>query len=155
MSASDHESTAPPQTTTETSEFLLSIVDYDVCADTYVLNIQASGSLAPGDFQMDRVTSEATLRTTVNATEYVSGAPVSLTLDVTWTGTGPVLRSMSEGRFVTPDATANFFGRGVNQPATVAGLISDGVTNYLSPAPNGFAFVDIASFEGQGITKVR
>lgn len=110
-----------------TSETIVFIDVADVCASTGW--IVAFGSGTPDRFDMHGL-DEATLDTTIEMFDFVSGTTFTVNVDVTWASIGEPIRTKS--RLI--DRSPGFFFSskfdGTFRSATAVGTVSDGSTDF-------------------------
>ena len=121
------------------SAVAIDIFQFDVCADRVVFAFSSIATLAADEFQITDRLKAATLNTTVEGVESVSGASINIDIHVTWTGEGAIFRQ--KDRFQTSERPGNklmvFFDR-VGRSATASGTVTFGTTNF-TPEPALFA----------------
>jgi hypothetical protein len=121
----------------------VTIFQYNSCTDTVLLNAYGSTSpLSPGDFQMANQLSSAALNTTVNLFDEVSGNTFDVSVDLTWTTSGPPIRSHNVTHSKDPGCKINSHVTGYSNPAEAWGTISDGTTNF-TPYVSSWANLDL------------
>ena len=124
------------------------ISQYDTCAETQVLYVDAIADLAGPDLQIDPKLAAATLNTTLNVTDTVSGNPFDIAIDIAWTGVGELSHDRYNIRFGDQACRihdrSNFVSRPIHAtgsvwaetqnftpfPTTEGGLISSN-SNYI------------------------
>jgi hypothetical protein len=92
--------------------------------------------IADQDFSTTR--DGATLGTTINATDAITGAPLQLSINLTWTCTEPATQSVGHTYVREPGSIVTSRFRGLLCPAQAAGTLSDGASNF-TPAPSAYA----------------
>jgi hypothetical protein len=90
----------------------------------------AGVALAPGAFQVDRAISAATLDAVVPVTDRLTGAAHTLTLHLSWTGRGDLIRSNGGSRFHDAFCTFGSHGTETDRNATVSGTTREGGAEY-------------------------
>jgi hypothetical protein len=132
--ARDAVSQNPPGPGEPESWAFLYISQYDYCAGTELLYIEGMTLLAKPDFQVSKQLSSATLNTTINVYDYVSGANFDVAIDLTATGSGPLVRQNSRYHYHSPGCHVNSRLNGGNRQAEVSGTVSYGETNFTPEA---------------------
>jgi hypothetical protein len=110
----------------------VNIFQYDWCTGTELMSAFGSGSPAAGDFQVSRQLSSATLNTSLQVFDFISGNTLNVTLAVNWTSTGDPVAVKERFHFRAPGHIESFRFNGTFRPAEASGSVSDGVTN-LTP----------------------
>lgn len=138
VSASDGVSHEPPgaPTSAEFSSAYISIYQYDECNFTFLVNAQSPpNTIADTDFQVTKNFNTASLKTTVNVYDAVTGSYFDVIVDLAWTATGDppfretlFLQDKSNGFIFTQKTTST------TRAAEVGGTVYLGTTNY-SPNP--------------------
>ena len=116
----------------------LSIFQVDNCSMTVLLDAFGSASLPAGVFQINKKLTSATLNTSVDVFDFVSGTTFPADISMSWTGTGPITVSQEHFIFRAPGFRENFTFRGKSNPATVSGSVTGNGTNF-TPSPAVFA----------------
>jgi hypothetical protein len=127
------------------------IYQYDSCND-YISLMDAScyASLADPDFQViGRDLDSATLNTTLDCFDYVSGSSFDVSVALVWTGTGNPVVQRSNSHFWTPGYVVNSHSTGTFRSAEASGSVSDGITNF-TPNPASYASIQNAK-SGQAV----
>jgi hypothetical protein len=84
---------------------------------------------------MDRKLSSGVLTATVPMQDYVSNNTFTVSVNVSWTGTGPVGRQVSTSHFKGPGFSGTNHFQGTYRNATATGSVNDGTTEWAaSPA---------------------
>ena len=107
----------------------------DACTFTQVLDAYGSAELADLEFQVAPNLASATLETTVNIYDYVSGLSFDVYVDLTWTGIGTPNRYTSNSQWHDRNCHEISHHHGVSRTAEASGTISDGQTDF-APAPS-------------------
>ena len=117
------------------------IYQYDACTDTTLRDAAGlSDSLATGAFQVSKQIDQASLHTTILASDLVSGASFPVTVDIGLVGISDIVRNHSNTNEVYPGCHIINRWKGSGRDAVATGSVSDGTTN-LTPAPSDFAEV--------------
>jgi hypothetical protein len=117
-----------------TSSAFVFISQYDNCSQTVLLNAFGSATLPAGAFQIDKKLTSATLHTSVDVFDSVSGTTFPTDISLSWTGTGPISAEHNHFIFRTPGFRENETFSGKFNPATASGSVTAGGTNF-SPSP--------------------
>lgn len=108
---------------------------YDSCTDTPLLYAYGSTSpLSGSELQISKQLNSATLNTTVNLFDEVSGNTFDVVLNLSWNGVGPLSREHSTTHFRAPGCITNSRFQSKSRPAEVAGSVSDGLVSFTSGA---------------------
>jgi hypothetical protein len=114
----------------------LIIRQYDACTFTLLLDAYGSAELADPEFQVAVGNlASATLETTVNTYDYVSGSSFDVYVDLTWTGIGTPNRYTSNSQWHDQNCHEISHHHGVSRTAEASGTISDGQTDF-APGPS-------------------
>ena len=109
----------------------VTVSQFDLCADTLVLYAYGTASpLAPAELQISKKLNTAQLITTVPVFDEISGTNFDVSVDLSWTATGPLSRQQITTHFDTPGCISNSHTQSRSRPAEASGTISDGVTNF-------------------------
>lgn len=109
----------------------VTVSQFDLCADTLVLYAYGTTSpLAPRELQISNKLDTARLITTVPVFDEISGTTFDVSVDLSWTATGPLSRQQTTTHFHTPGCISNSHMQSRSRPAGASGTISDGVTNF-------------------------
>lgn len=108
---------------------------YDSCTFTDLMDAYGSTLLADTEFQVAPNVRSATLETTVNIYDYVSGSSFDVFVDLTWTGTGIRNRYTENSQWHDHMCREILHWHGVSRTAQASGTISDGQTDF-APAPS-------------------
>jgi hypothetical protein len=103
---------------------------YDYCNWQELFGGGGSTTLAPGEFQIDRKLSSASLITTVEVWDWMTDTLMTITVDLTWTGTGDLERGSYTSHHVSSGYKVHSRFRGTFRDATATGSVSDGTTNF-------------------------
>lgn len=108
---------------------------YDSCTFTLLMDAYGSSLLADPDFKVAPNLGSATLETTVNVYDYVSGSSFDVFVDFTWTGTGIRNRYTENSQWHDHMCREILHWHGVSRTARASGTVTDGETNF-TPAPS-------------------
>jgi|SRR6266571_4649693 hypothetical protein len=118
------------------------IGQFDNCTQTQLLG--AFGSTFTPNFQVGGKLASASLSATISVFDFVSGNTFSVSVNTTWTATGPLSHEIGSFHFHTKNFIENFHFNDDFRDASASGTVSDGTTNF-TPSPSVFA--QIASFK--------
>ena len=114
----------------------LRITADDVCAGTNSLDAFYSGSIPSSAITIDPLLNAASLKTTVLTHEFVSSHSLPILLNVTWKGSGPLLRipvNVNFKQFGPPGGSRVVFHiSGSQRVNDASGTVSDGTTNFAA-----------------------
>jgi len=111
----------------------VNIFQWDNCAQIQLM--AAFGFATPTTLQMDRKLSSGAVTATVPMQDYVSNNTFTVSVNVSWTGTGPVSRQVYTGHFQGPGFSGTNHFQGTLRNATATGSVNDGTTEWAaSPA---------------------
>jgi len=116
-----------------TSQAFTFIDVFDFCTSTLVLSAFGSATLAPADFVMQKLDS-ATLATSIEVFDFVSGTSFTVDVSVNWTGVGDPSRVKEHFQIKSPTFKLNARFDGTSRDATASGTVADGTTNF-TPDP--------------------
>ena len=108
------------------------ITQFNFCTGTMLL--AASGSTSSPDFQISRTLDSASLQATIAVFDDVSGKTFNVSVDTTWTATGPLSRENQSFHFHTKGVIDNAHLNATFRDATALGTVSDGTTDF-TPEP--------------------
>lgn len=126
---------SPPGKGNASSGVVLFISRYDACTDTQLLAAEGFSLLADPEFQVFGNLNSATLSAVVNVFDYVSATNFDVFIDLSWEGSGSIIRQSSHSHFDAPGCKVNSRFIGSFRPAVATGSVSDGITNY-TPEPS-------------------
>src|SRR5690349_21353911 len=116
VSEFQHRDVRGPATTTSFASVTVS--QFDLCADTLLVYAYGTASpLAPGELQISRQLDIARLVTTVPVFDEISGATFDVSVDVSWSATGPLSRQQTINHFHTPGCITNSHTQSRLRPA--------------------------------------
>jgi hypothetical protein len=116
----------------------VSISQYNSCAGTQLMAAFGEASLAAEDFQVAKGLNSATLNTTIQVFDFISGNTFNVDLALNWTATGDPANIKDHFHFRAPGQIENFRFSGTFRPAQASGTVSDRVTNF-TPGPTSSA----------------
>ena len=121
------------------------IYQYDACTDTTLRDATGlSDTLATGAFQVSNQIDQASLHTTILASDLVSGASFPVTVDIGLVGTSDIVRDHSNTNEVYPGCHIINRWKGSGRDAVATGTVSDGTTN-LTPGQSGSAEIGVVN----------
>jgi len=111
---------------------------FDQCTSRLLSAVSGHAELVEGDFRVDQVLKAATLETTLELSDHVSGTSFPVDIAVAWTGVGDTYTGKSRSQFRSPGF--NYISRisGSTRDATAMGTVTDTTTNF-TPEPADFA----------------
>lgn len=122
----------------------VSISRYDVCTNT---SIESASNFDPttfnpsftGTIQFSKTLGTASVNGTAQMFDNFTGAPVFVsTVNVTWTGFGPVSSMIDNSHFRSPGLMVNTRFMGTSVQALASGVVTDATANLAAePSPNG------------------
>jgi hypothetical protein len=111
------------------------ISQYDVCTETQLLYVDAIADLPEPDLQIDPKLNSASLNTTLNVLDTVSGNTFDITIDIAWTGIGPLTRDRHNIRFGDRDCRIHDRSNYVERAISATGSVWSETENF-TPEPN-------------------
>jgi hypothetical protein len=133
VAAMDADVKASPGRAEPDSRSFAIVSQYDRCTDTHLLDAFGETLLPPAAFVISKLES-ATLNTTLQVFDQVSGNSVPLSVNVTWTAGDGTSRVKDHYQFKSSTFTVNAKFNAISRDAEAQGSISDGVTNF-APQP--------------------
>lgn len=127
---------------TASSLAVVVIDQFDFCTSTETLFAVGEATLAAGEFQIDKMLTTATLNTTIEVFDEVSGTSFPVDIGVSWTGVGATTTQKDHFQIHGPDFKVNSRFMGTFRDATASGTVSDGTTNFT---PESAVFADMGS----------
>ena len=128
---------------TPSSGASLSILQFDACTGTQLIGADGFASLTGPDFQVSKKLNSATLNTTVNVFDYLTGTSYDVSIALTWTGISPLGRQTSEFHYQFAGCHQNYHNNGTFRFAQASGSVSDGVTDFAA-SPSADASISSA-----------
>jgi hypothetical protein len=113
-------------------------------------SLSAAGETLNTTFQINNQLTSASLSATIPLFDEVSGNTFNVSVNATWTGTGPLTREIGSSHFHTKNFIENFHFNDNFRDASASGTVSDGVTNF-TPSPS-VGFTQMASFKNGDVT---
>ena len=123
----------------------------NVCTSTPLLSAYGSTTLTDQQLQFSGRLESAALNMVVPAFDSVLMTPVNVSVNLTWTGTGPLNHGNSHSHFQGLGFIINSRSSGFFRPAVASGNVSDGITNFttepsinatIAQTQNGYVFID-------------
>ncbi len=131
-------SQSPPGPGDRTSEAFVGLSQFDLCTGEQLLSAFGFATLGAGDFQVGGDLTSASLDTTIEVFDFVSGTSFLVDISLDWTGTGGLSRQHSNFHFHTPDFKINERFNGTFRAAEATGSISGAGMEFAS-GPSAFA----------------
>jgi hypothetical protein len=104
---------------------------YDACNDQDQLFLEARVPVPLSDFEINPSLHEASLHTIVPVFDFVSGNNLDISIDLTWTASGPMQTDLFHGTTVAPGiVVATLIWNSFWRPGDVSGSITDGNSDY-------------------------
>lgn len=138
-----------PKSGDEFSAVDVFISRYDFCTDTFLQAAHGSTFVDGDELQISNKLTSATLTTTVEMFDEVSGDTFTVDVDLDWAATGECSTQKFKSTFTMPGFKFTQHFNGTFCFAVATGTITDGATNYASE-PSGFA--EIASARSGSLT---
>ena len=110
------------------------IDQFDFCNETSLISAFGFTTLSADEFQIDKKITSATLNTTIEVFDFVSGTSFPVEISVSWTGIGDTFSVKDRLHIKTPDFKVNSRFDGTFRNAEASGTVSDGTTNF-TPDP--------------------
>lgn len=123
---------APPSYDYSYKDDFLFVTQFDNCTNTTIKAFQHSQSLSQAEFKVSDVS--ARLQFTALAQDQITGTWYTLTIDLTWSATGPATTQSGNQHVHAPHSNFLISWNGEYRPADVTGKVFDGITNY-TPEP--------------------
>lgn len=114
------------------------IGQFNICTQTDLM--EASGSTLSPTIQISKKLDSASLSATISVTDFLSGNTFNVSVNTTWTATGPLSHEIQSMHFHTKGFIDNFHLNAAFRDAGASGTVSDGTTNF-TPSPSVFAQV--------------
>ena len=112
----------------------LSIDRYDNCTWSWLGSLSGSAAIDKNSFQMDKQLNNAHLQINIPVSDWNTGVASNFTVDLTWTGSGELLKGKTRNQYQSPTCKYTYTSSGSSRNATISGSISDGSTEYLNSA---------------------
>ena len=133
-----------------------SLVDFfaarvDTCTETLLEVLNDRVPIPDSDFQIAKDLSSASLNTTVEVEDQVSGTTVNLAMHLDWTATGPPTHEHAASPATPNPERVTFVGGhvGTSRPGQAVGTMNDGTTEF-APNPS----VEARLFSGEERFKI-
>ena len=135
VTASESRDRNEPGPGEETSFAAVSTVQFNTCTETPLYFAYGETSLSPDEFQISNSLDWATLTTTINVFDEISGITFDVSINLIWTATGPMTRQHGNEHLHTPDCIVNSHLQRNQRLAQATGTVSYGTTNF-TPEPS-------------------
>ena len=106
------------------------ISQYDVCDDMPLLAAEGVADLAAPDLAISKKLDRATLNTTVNVLDSLTGNTFDVSINLAWTGIEPVTHERLNFHFRDRPCLTHTRSKASFRDAEVTGSVSDGITNF-------------------------
>ena len=106
------------------------ISQYDLCEDIQLLAAEGVADLAEPDLEISTKLNRATLNTTVNVLDSLTGNSFDVSVRLAWTGIGPAAHERLNFHFRDQTCLTHTRSKGTFRDAEVTGSVSDGITNF-------------------------
>lgn len=114
----------------------VTIFQENVCTGAVLLFADGFAALGADDFQIDKDLMAATLNTTIELSDLLSGKSFPVNISMAWTGEGPAFRGKAHSQFNRPGLKYIFRSDSTFRMATASGTVSDGTTDFTPQAPS-------------------
>jgi len=122
-----------------TGQFADIFIDrFDFCTETSLISAFGSRMLDESQFSIDQKLNSASLNTSIEMFDFVSGTSFTVDVNLNWTGTGDLVRQSFSSKVQTPKCKFMERFRGSFRSAEASGVVTDGVTNF-TPDPTSDA----------------
>jgi hypothetical protein len=138
-----------PKSGDEYSAADIYISRYDFCTDTSLESASGSAFVDGSALQVSNKLTSATLTTSIEVFDYVSGDAFTVEIDLDWAATGQCSQQNSKYTFTSPGFKIMERFNGTFCAAVAAGTIVSGATNYAAE-PSSYA--DIVSARSGSLT---
>ena len=113
---------------------------FNICTDTRVVNAFGTTELSKGDLKITGNLDLVRLTTTITVFDEISGSSFDLFVDLTWSGTGEIMRDKFHDVINTEGCHFNVRSHGASRRAQAYGTVTDGTINF-TPEPSISAIV--------------
>ena len=120
------------------SEAFVSIGQFNNCTGETLLF--ASGATSNAEFQVSNTLASASLQATIPVSDESGNPLFDVSVNTTWTATGPIMRQNQSVHFHTKGLIDNLHLNAALRDATASGTVSIGTTNF-TPEPPTFALI--------------
>jgi hypothetical protein len=108
---------------------------------TALVNLEGYADIDPDAFVIDGHLASARLSATVEVYDYLTDTTRTLEIDLSWTGTSAVFRTVAHFHEKTPEYTLHRHFNGTQREAVTAGTVLDGTSNFTpEPTERGAIF---------------
>jgi hypothetical protein len=111
------------------------ISQYDTCSGTQILFVDAIADQPEPALQIDPKLGQASLHTTLNVTDTLSGTTFDIAIDMTWTGFGPLRHDQYNFRLDGQDCRIHDHNNLVERAITATGSVWSETQNF-TPEPS-------------------
>jgi len=127
-----------PGPPTPSGNAFIEVIQYDVCQSTYLFLADGFPNLGASDLRFSPNLGGAVFDATVQlCDEFNPSSCFPFTIDLTWTPTGPITRQSSHMVLHTGTSVLILHDHITTRAAQVAGVITDGATNFTQNATDG------------------
>jgi hypothetical protein len=117
---------------TSDATLLIQLVEFDFCKLSQSIRF-GQVEMARRDFRVRGDLGSATLRTTVQLNDWMTGEPAPVELDLTWRAAGAGMSDRQRSHTRSADGSMEIYrGVGRIRPAVASGTISDGASDYTA-----------------------
>jgi hypothetical protein len=120
------------------SQVFVSIFGFNNCTGVAIRDVFDFETLPAEAFVVDKQLNSATLNTTVEACDFITGACFPVSINLTWTGTGEVVKEKSRFSVDVGKCKQRFDFKGSRRGAVATGSVTALGTNF-APQPSDFA----------------
>jgi hypothetical protein len=114
---------------------------YDLCSQALLKVAFGYATLSPRDFRATGNLGSATLHTSFNALDNVSGTPINFDVNLTWKASGSAVRTHGHSHYGSAGFISNYRTNGISRPSGAWGSVSDGTANYAQGVTTDTVFV--------------
>jgi hypothetical protein len=149
----DERESSPPGQPIEGGRVEVGIAEFDECNQQDVSLAFGVTALSDDEFHIDKKLGSASVTKTVEVTDEASGASFDVSVDVSWTATGPATRSRLRFFNRSTDGMSHFFEKATSREASVSGSVLIGTTDLLDTATVELADIFTRSEHGVQLIK--
>jgi len=129
----------------------VSLFQADNCTFTLLVSAFGSADLSAATFQIKQNLDSATLNTSIDVFDFVSGTTFPVDISLIWTGTGGLTVSKFHNITRMPGLQENSTFTGTSRPATASGSMTSLWTNF-APNPAVFPAAELDSVKTGDVT---
>lgn len=107
---------------------------FDNCNGSYIGGFYGSVLIDGSNYQIDKQLNSAHLQTVIPVYDFYTSAQSTISVNVTWTGSGEVQKGKSRNQVQSVGCKTTYSWSGTSRMAIVSGSISDGTTEYMTGA---------------------